>query len=137
MEINDLLKNTDTKDIKKLIALLQVLVDINDNDSEEEDEKSKNTNNTKSTRTSKPTKKRNKKQAEFVNKFLDMPEKDMHKDDSGIDKKLNVHPPVARAREFDPIEVMCRVCHTTELVPPSLVESVSRYKCNKCAKNPG
>lgn len=139
MEINDILKNTDTKDLKKLISLLQVLVDLNSDDESEEPEvetKPKKITKAKtSTRTN--TTKKNKKQPEFINKFLDMPEKDMHKDDAGIDKKLNVHPPVVRTRDFDPIQVVCRICNKTEMIPPSLVESVSRYKCNNCAKNPG
>lgn len=138
MEINDILKNTNTKDLKKLITLLQVLVDLNDEDESNEKENETKTTTKKLTKakTSNTTRK-NKKQPEFVNKFLDMPEKDMHKDDAGIDKKLSVHPPVVRARDFDPIQVVCRVCNKTEMIPPSLVESVSRYKCNNCAKNPG
>ena len=139
MEINDILKNTNTKDLKKLIALLQVLADLNDDDTEEEvvDTKPK-----KKTTQSRPTQnkaigRKSKKESEFVNKFLDMPEKNMHKDDADVDKKLSVHPPVARTRDFDPIQVVCRVCNKTEMIPPSLVESASRYKCNNCAKNPG
>jgi hypothetical protein len=139
MEINDLFKNTNSKDIKKLIALLQVLADATDDGSEEdepEEKPKKIAKSKKSTETRTPSRK-GKKQPEFVNKFLDMPEKDMHKDDAGLDKKLSVHPPVARTRDFDPVQVVCRVCNKTEMIPPSLVESVSRYKCNNCAKNPG
>lgn len=141
MEINDILKNTNTKDLKKLIALLQVLADLNDDESEEEEvvdtkPKQKITESKRPTQSKVPGRK-SKKEPEFINKFLDMPEKNMHKDDAGIDKKLNVHPPVARARDFDPIQVVCRVCNKTEMIPPSLVESASRYKCNNCAKNPG
>lgn len=141
MEINDLLNSANKKDIKKLIALLQVIADLGD-DSEDTVE------NKEEIRTSEPTKnykntkseskgKNKKSQNDFNNKFLLMPEKDMHKEDSAIDKKLNVHPPVLRAREFEPVEVTCRVCHRTESVHPSLVDSLSRYKCNNCSKNPG
>lgn len=142
MEINDILKNTNTKDLKKLIALLQVLADLNDDETEEEEEvvdkkSQKKITQSKKTAQSRAPGRKSKKQPEFVNKFLDMPEKNMHKDDAGIDKKLSVHPPVARARDFDPIQVVCRVCNKTEMIPPSLVESASRYKCNNCAKNPG
>lgn len=139
MEINDILKNTNTKDIKKLIALLQVLADFNDDEPEEEiiSPKPKKSTKAKEFVQSKVPGRKDKKEQEFLNKFLDMPEKNMHKDDADVDKKLNVHPPVARARDFDPIQVVCRVCNKTEMVAPSLVESVSRYKCNNCAKNPG
>lgn len=139
MEINDLFKNTNSKDIKKLIALLQVLADASEDEPEqdESEEKPKKVARSKKSTVTKTTGRKDKKESKFVNKFLDMPEKDMHKDDANVDKKLNVHPPVARSRDFDPVQVVCRVCNKTEMIPPSLVESVSRYKCNNCAKNPG
>lgn len=71
------------------------------------------------------------------NKFEDMPEKNMHKEDSLVDKQLTKHPPVARAREFEPIKVTCRVCGKTDTLNPSLVESSTRYKCNRCAASAG
>lgn len=75
---------------------------------------------------------------EFLNKFEDMPEARMHKEDILVDKKLNVQPPVPRTRPFKMINVMCRVCGKKENVSPSLItESVDRYKCNKCSTSSG
>lgn len=139
MEINDLFKNTSSKDIKKLIALLQVLADINEDNAENDiqDNMIKITEQKKISKSkSQNTKKKNNK-PKFENKFLDMPERNMHKEDTQIDKKLSVHPPVLRGREFDPINVVCRVCGKQEEIHPSLIDSVSRYKCNNCSKNPG
>jgi transposase-like protein len=65
-------------------------------------------------------------------------EKNMHKEDVEIDKKLAKHPPSARSREFTPVEVTCRVCGKTEEVNPSLIyDAPNRYKCNKCSRTPG
>lgn len=75
---------------------------------------------------------------EIDNKFASMPEFSMHKEDSSIDKKLSKHPPVARMREFDPVEVVCRVCGKKEIVSPGLVfEGAARYKCNNCSTQAG
>jgi hypothetical protein len=72
------------------------------------------------------------------NKFSDMPEKNMHKEDIAIDKKLAVHPPVPRARQFASVDVQCRVCGRKETVNPVLLpDSVERYKCNKCSSSAG
>lgn len=72
------------------------------------------------------------------NKFLDMPEKNMHKSDSAIDKKLCINPPTPRSRKFIPISVVCRVCGKSEKVNPAIVpEPKDRYKCNKCSATSG
>lgn len=74
----------------------------------------------------------------FENKFLEMPERNMHKADSKIDKKLSVQPPCPRTRSFEPVEVRCRVCGKQEKVNPRVIpESVDRYKCNKCSSSAG
>jgi len=73
----------------------------------------------------------------FSNKFSDMPESKMHKDDSIIDKKLNRLPPSQRTRRYEPISVSCRVCGRKEKVNPVFVESSERYKCNKCSTSAG
>lgn len=138
MEINDLLKNTNSKDIKKLIALLQIISDAqeSDNEIEESDREEKIDKSVKSA-----TKKNNNKKLPKIqqarNKFLDMPESKMHKEDCSLDKKLMVQPPVPRERYFDPVSVTCRVCGKTELLSPNLIDNSSRYKCNKCSTNPG
>jgi transposase-like protein len=62
----------------------------------------------------------------------------MHKEDVAIDKKLAKFPPVSRARQFEMVEVKCRVCGRTETVSPSLVfEGLERYKCNNCSTSAG
>lgn len=133
MEINDLLKDTNPKDIKKLIALLQSISDAQESDDVE-------TEHSTAVSNSSPVKKENKRPKTdrvFKNKFLDMPEHRMHKEDSIIDKKLITQPPVVRERYFEPVSVTCRICHKTESLSPNLVDNVSRYKCNKCSTNPG
>lgn len=109
----------DNDDIKQLIAILQKgLVDSND----ELD--------------SIPTNKTNKK-SKFKNLFEDMTEASMHKDDIEIDRKLKKFPPTRRSRNYNPISVKCRSCGKQEEVSPALIESVDRYKCNKCSTSAG
>jgi hypothetical protein len=68
------------------------------------------------------------------NKFIDMPEMHMHKEDIAIDQKLITHPPVPRARTFKFVNATCRVCGKKENVNPMLItDSLDRYKCNKCS----
>lgn len=75
--------------------------------------------------------------SKFENKFLNMREAIMHKDDTEIDKKLNRIPPTQRSRRFQYVDVKCRVCGKTEKVTPGLAESRDRYKCNRCSASPG
>lgn len=81
------------------------------------------------------TKTRSSKQEKSNNKFLDMPERNMHKSDSAIDKKLSINPPTPRTRKFEPITVKCRVCGKSEKVSPRMLadSDSDRYKCNKCS----
>lgn len=73
-----------------------------------------------------------------VNKFLEMPERNLHKEDSIIDKKLSKNPPTPRNRQFIPLDVVCRVCGKREQVNPAIIpESADRYKCNKCSSTAG
>lgn len=84
------------------------------------------------------TKTRKAKQESTGNKFLDMPERNMHKSDTKIDQKLCTQPPCPRNRMFEPVEVRCRSCGKQEKVNPVIIpESVDRYKCNKCASSAG
>ena len=71
------------------------------------------------------------------NKFLNMPEMNMHKSDTAIDKKLSVQPPCPRTRSFEPIDVVCRSCGKKEEVNSSILDSADRYKCNKCSTMAG
>lgn len=116
------------KELKKLISVLQDLLNQSSEESSDEEPVSKIKTKTARSGNKKKTK----------NKFLDMPEKDMHKNDSEIDKKLCKNPPTPRTRKFKPVQVNCRVCGKTESVSPDVIpESTERYKCNKCAATAG
>jgi lysyl-tRNA synthetase class I len=118
--------------IKQLIASLQTLLPPEDKPKEKKP--AKNSHNIKT----KTTKSGRQNTEEATNKFLDMPEKNMHKSDSKIDKKLNRYPPTPRNRPYQSIEVRCRSCGKTESVNPKILpESADRYKCNKCSSSPG
>jgi hypothetical protein len=114
----------DNDDIKQLIAILQKgLTDKSDDDTIVQDEPASK----KQKRSPKTSKKV--KEQKSSNKFDMMFEKNMHKEDVEIDKKLAKHPPSARSREFTPVEVTCRVCGKTEEVNPSLIyDAPNRYK---------
>lgn len=124
----------DKEDIKQLIAILQKgLSDDNENLGSETEEsvKPKRKRITKNIKSNKKTTKQTK------NLFESMSESTMHKDDILIDQKLRKFPPTQRSRSFMPITVSCRVCGKTESVNPSLIESVDRYKCNRCSSSAG
>ena len=117
----------DKDDIKALIAILQKGLIEDDGDVEEE----------KSRPIAKKRKASTPKKKKIVNKFNSMAEFNMCKEDIEIDKKIRKPPPSARNRPFDFIKVQCRVCGKSEQVAPSLVETIERYKCNKCATGAG
>lgn len=131
--------NVEKEKIEALINILQsMLVPETKEDIEEGsvsdvvmvDKKKKTTAKTKN--------KRGKLRPQFVNKFDSMSERRMHKEDSVIDKKLNIIPPVPRERHFELVEVKCRICGKEEEVAPSLiVDGAARYKCNNCCTNSG
>lgn len=112
-------------DIKQLIEILQRGLT---------DDTSK-TSNTKKTTNRKPRKRPNK--TTKVNKFENMVEFNMCKEDLVIDQKIQKPQPSARLRGYEPIEARCRICGKTEKVAPNLVESIERYKCNKCSTGAG
>jgi hypothetical protein len=66
-----------------------------------------------------------------------MPEFNMCKEDLEFDRKVKKPAPSARLRDCEPIKVRCRVCGKNEKVAPDLVESIERYKCNKCSTGAG
>lgn len=117
----------DNEDIKQLIAILQKGL-TNDDTDDVEDEKPK---------TSKKSISTSKKKPKHKNLFESMPEKRMHSEDSVIDKKLWKAPPTERSRSYKAINVQCRVCGKQEKLSPALIESVERYKCNRCSTTPG
>ena len=119
----------DKNDIKALIAILQKGL--------EDDAPETDTEVVEKKRTKPKSKQKEKDPTETKNKFLSMPERNMHKDDTEIDRKLNVVPPTERTRHYRPIQVQCRVCGKKDRVNPGMVESVERYKCNRCATSAG
>lgn len=130
MDLNELQKNPEQ--IQSLINLLQNLLTSTTSNSNDSDIK-------KDEYAIEPKQSRSKKIVPQENKFLDMPEKNMHKDDIAVDKALCKHPPVARAREFTPVKAKCRVCGKEEMVNPALVYDLrdNRYKCNRCSTSSG
>ena len=120
--------NVEPEKIQALISILQSMLvpeEQTDEPTEIQQVKTKKSNK-KST---------NKKQS--INKFDNMPEMRMHKEDISVDKKLAVHPPVPRARPFELITVQCRVCGKKENINPVLLTDYDRYKCNKCSSSAG
>tara|TARA_R110002051_G_scaffold264420_2_gene324353 strand:- start:2947 stop:3399 length:453 start_codon:yes stop_codon:yes gene_type:complete len=68
-----------------------------------------------------------------ANLFDKMPEKNHHKEDVEIDKKLAVQPPSDRSRKPVLIDVQCRACNKEEKISASLVpQEIERYICNRC-----
>lgn len=135
MDLNDLLQ--DPEKIKQFIGVLQSFLD-----KEEDPEQPSNLAQTNSrTVETKPNNRRQSRQKQSntnTNKFESMPEFRMHKADVIIDKQLCQHPPVDRGRDFDLLDVVCRICGRKESVPPALVfEGVARYKCNNCSTKSG
>lgn len=132
MDLNDLAKNPEQ--IKNLILALQSLLP------QEENKKEEPTSNIEQEDFTAPlrTKGSRRKIAKSKNKFVDMPEMNMHKDDIAIDKKLAKHPPVSRNRDFEMISVICRVCGKKETISPALLfDAPDRYKCNNCSTSAG
>ena len=68
-----------------------------------------------------------------TNLFDKMPEKNHHKEDIEIDKKLAIQPPSNRDRKPSLIGVRCRSCNKEEAISVSLVpQEIERYICNRC-----
>ena len=126
--------------IEQIVDLLRSLVDEEDAQEKPKPATKKKTTKKKTTkkkttrRKSSTTKTDNK---ESTNKFLSMPEMHMFKDDTLIDKKLQVSDPCPRTRSFNTISVTCRMCGKREEVNPVLVSEKTRYKCNVCASSGG
>lgn len=131
MDLSELGNNPEQ--IKQLIGLLQKLLPENNKTDSPEQEEVDETASVMRTRGQKSRSK-----TKHTNKFLAMREKDMHKDDTKIDKLLCKHGPTARARDFSLIKVACRVCGKTEEINPVLLfDAPNRYKCNNCSTSAG
>ena len=112
--------------IKQMIAMLKQMLPEDDVEQEPQETKAG------------PIRTRDRKPRQTENKFESMMEKNLHKEDIEIDKKLKKYDPTPRVRHFDPVAVVCRVCGKKESVNPSLLsDSVDRYKCNNCARSAG
>jgi hypothetical protein len=121
----------DPEQIKQLIAVLQNLLPKDQNTQPSTNDEPKVPDHNIKTKT-------RKLKAEHYNKFDDMAESSMHKSDSLIDKKLSVHPPSPRTRQFETVDVKCRSCGKDEKINPVLLpDSTDRYKCNKCSTMAG
>ncbi len=125
MSLND-------EDIKQLIAILQKgLV----SDEAPEDKPVAKRGRIKTTNSGQ---KNTQKKDKSINRFDQMMEKSLHKEDLAVDKLLSKYPPTARTREFSPVHVTCRVCGKNENINGALLtDAPNRYKCNKCSKEPG
>lgn len=118
------------EDIMALIAILQKGLTDEDSDVEYEEPKKQ--------KKSRGRPKKSSKKEQKPNKFDSMPEKNMHKKDTIIDKKLwGNNKPTERSRSFQTVSVRCRICGKAEDINPSLIDSAERYKCNKCATASG
>lgn len=75
---------------------------------------------------------------QHYNKFEDMAEKNMYKQDTEIQKKLSQYDPVPRTRQAQMVDAKCRMCGKTETVSAQLLhEGAARYKCNDCSRGSG
>lgn len=133
----------DNEDIKQLIAILQkgLSSDTVDHvESEQEEQKiikPKRGRIQKNLPDNKAINKKARKSANS-NKFDEMMEKNLHKEDLAVDKLLSKYPPTTRSRSFVPVDVKCRVCGRQENINPALLnDAPNRYKCNRCSKEPG
>ena len=114
--------------IKQLISMLQQMLPQSE-DSDKPSEQPKEESVIKTV---------NRKPKQTENKFDQMMEAHLHKEDIEVDKKLRKYDPTPRIRKFDPITVTCRVCGKSEEVNPVvLTDSKDRYKCNNCSRSAG
>lgn len=122
----------DPEKLKQLISLLSSLLP----DETEEETATTKTKKKKPDPIKNNSRKLNTK-ATRENRFLDMPESGMHKEDCLIDKKLQKYPPTLRNRPVNFVKVKCRVCGKTEEISENVVDSTDRYKCNNCSTSAG
>tara|TARA_B100000085_G_C18546607_1_gene514133 strand:+ start:382 stop:786 length:405 start_codon:yes stop_codon:yes gene_type:complete len=132
--------DVDTDKLKQLLYAMIETLDGKDSEPSQKDENpSPTTNQTQSqpqqTNNNQP---RRSRYGGGENLFLSMPEKDMHKNDVEIDKKLAPKQLTARNRRSTEVDVRCRVCGKQQTVSQSLVtDGVHRYKCNDCSRSSG
>lgn len=136
MDLNELLKNPEQ--IQNLITVLQALLPKEENQGSQKEQTDSSSEPLKNPVIKTKSKKRSQKSSNSTNKFEKMAEFRMHKEDAIVDKALCKNPPVARTRDFEMVNVTCRVCGKSETISPALLfDSPSRYKCNNCATQAG
>lgn len=113
------------KQIKQMISMLKQMLPEDDNEEPEKQQPE-------------PIRTVHRKPIQTENKFDQMMEAHLHKEDIAIDQKLKKFDPTPRIRSFDPLKVVCRVCgKKDEINPATLTDSADRYKCNNCARSAG
>ena len=120
--------NLSPKQIQQMISMLQQMLPEDDETEKTEEAEVYNPIKTKTSRGGR----RN-----FENKFESMQERNMHKSDNEIDKKLTRFNPTPRRDPVDLIKIRCRICGKEEEVSPALVAEADRYKCNRCSISSG
>lgn len=118
--------------IQQMITMLQSMLPNSSTKIEEQEEE-----DTEFVSTIKTKKVSSGKKSNFKNKFNDMPEKNMHKEDVLIDQKLNVSGPTPRRKNNSLTEAQCRVCGKKEVISAGLIMDKSRFKCNNCSSGAG
>jgi len=129
----DILQNPEQ--LKKFIAALSSLLPPEENNVPEKP-KAKKTRTTK--KTTRKTTNKTRTSEERHNKFLDMAENNMFKEDPKVAKKLYNQPPMRRRSKKPKLSVTCRICGKREEISSSLLYGdKDRYKCNKCCSSAG
>ena len=72
-----------------------------------------------------------------VNVFESMDAMHEHKDDTEIDKMLNVTPPTKRGRKPNLVQASCSSCGNVDSVSPIMITDSGRYTCNACQTRGG
>ena len=129
----DILQNPEQ--LKKFIAALSSLLPPEENNVPEKP-KAKKTRTTK--KTTRKTTNKTRTSEERHNKFLDMAENNMFKEDPKVAKKLYNQPPMRRRSKKAKLSVTSRICGKREEISSSLLYGdKDRYKCNKCCSSAG
>tara|TARA_B100002019_G_C21274933_1_gene604908 strand:- start:9699 stop:10121 length:423 start_codon:yes stop_codon:yes gene_type:complete len=140
MSINPEDIKNNPEQIKQMIALLSSMLEDSDTEPKTKRRSTKKKTTKKKTTKKKTTTTRKPKQAKSlaVNKFDQMSESGMFKENPEIAKKLYSKPPMKRRPKKELIAVKCRICGKQEEVSSSLISSgKERYKCNKCSSSAG
>jgi hypothetical protein len=120
--------NLTPEQIKQMIQMLQSMLPKDVSKAEEAEDEFVSTIKTK---------KVSAKKSNFKNKFNDMAEKNMHKEDIEIDKKLHTADPTPRRKNNALTEAQCRVCGKKEIINAGLIIDKNRFKCNDCSAGAG